>query len=227
MGEIKIIEKDIQALIPIENGKMEGVKTVDARKLHEFLESKQQFSNWITNRIKKFGFIEGVDFVKLNKFIYSDSKPTIEYHLSTEMGKEVSMVENNEKGSQARRYFIACEKQLKNLPIETEIDLLVRSAKLIQQQQKQINEHTGQIKQLEGRLEQNSGFIGFMTVRGMANIRNVKLRLREAITIGKKATKICREVNLETKKVTDQMYGEVNTYPVEVLEEVFDDAFPE
>jgi len=31
------------------------------------------------------------------------------------MSKELSMVENNEKGQQARRYFIACEEKLKKL----------------------------------------------------------------------------------------------------------------
>lgn len=36
----------------------------------------------------------------------------IEYHLTLDMAKELSMVERNEKGKQARRYFIECEKNL-------------------------------------------------------------------------------------------------------------------
>jgi len=46
----------------------EGISTVNARELHQYLESKQDFSNWIKNRIKKYGFIEGQDYVN-NKFI--------------------------------------------------------------------------------------------------------------------------------------------------------------
>jgi len=37
----------------------------------------------------------------------------IEYALSIDCAKEISMVEGNEKGKQARRYFIECEKRLK------------------------------------------------------------------------------------------------------------------
>ena len=33
-----------------------GQKAVSARDLHEFLESKKQFSDWINHRIKKYGF---------------------------------------------------------------------------------------------------------------------------------------------------------------------------
>ena len=36
----------------------------------------------------------------------------IEYHITLDMAKELSMVERNEKGKQARKYFIECEKKL-------------------------------------------------------------------------------------------------------------------
>lgn len=97
--------------------------TVNARELHSFLESKQQFSNWILNRIGQFDFVEGVDFIQLNKYIYSNSKPRIEYFLSIDTAKELSMVENNSKGSQARKYFIGCEKKLKEISVANPIAL--------------------------------------------------------------------------------------------------------
>ena len=46
----------------------EGEQLVSARELHEFLESKQQFVDWIKNRIEKYGFIENEDFT-LHKFM--------------------------------------------------------------------------------------------------------------------------------------------------------------
>jgi phage anti-repressor protein len=42
---------------------------VDARELHLFLESKQDFSNWIKKRIEDCELIEGQDYVTLNKKI--------------------------------------------------------------------------------------------------------------------------------------------------------------
>ena len=37
----------------------EGQQLVSARELHEFLESKQDFTTWVKSRISKYGFIEG------------------------------------------------------------------------------------------------------------------------------------------------------------------------
>ncbi len=89
-----------------------GKKTVDARELHQFLGSKRQFGNWIKQRIEQYDFVENQDFEVYNKFVKNSEggRPTIEYALSIEMAKELSMIENNEQGRVARRYFIECEK---------------------------------------------------------------------------------------------------------------------
>lgn len=39
-----------------------GKRAVNARELHQFLESKQDFSTWIKGRIKKYDFVENQDF---------------------------------------------------------------------------------------------------------------------------------------------------------------------
>ena len=54
-----------------------------------------------------------------------------DYHITLDMAKELAMVENSEKGKQARRYFIACEKQAKQgtLPNQPHPDLLQTQAK--------------------------------------------------------------------------------------------------
>lgn len=99
------------------------IPSVNARELHEFLESKQLFANWISNRINQYGFEENVDFIMVlsteqvfNKIIKNPEslenkggRPTKEYFIALDMAKELSMVERNEKGRQARKYFIACE----------------------------------------------------------------------------------------------------------------------
>ena len=93
-------------------------ETVNARELHSFLESKQDFSTWIKNRIEKYEFVENVDYL-LHKFMEqtpSGAKHKIDYFVSVSMAKELAMVENNDKGREARRYFIECEKKLNSTP---------------------------------------------------------------------------------------------------------------
>lgn len=98
----------------------ETVNAVNARELWAFLESKQEFANWIQSRIKKFGFSEGVDFA-VDKIINGKNAgqfaPT-EYIVSLDMAKELAMVENNAKGRQARQYFIEVEKRSRAAAID-------------------------------------------------------------------------------------------------------------
>ena len=101
------------AIIPIATHN--GQPSVNARDLHAFLEVGKDFSNWIKDRIAQFGFAEDLDFSP----ILAEStggRPSKEYALSLDMAKELSMVERNEKGKQARQYFIACEKALRENP---------------------------------------------------------------------------------------------------------------
>jgi anti-repressor protein len=100
-------------LIKIEENE-DGIKTVNARELHEFLESKQDFSTWVKKRIEKYQFIKGEDFTVFHKKMENLSeggRPLKEYHISIDMAKELSMVENNEKGREIRKYFIECERR--------------------------------------------------------------------------------------------------------------------
>lgn len=86
---------------------------VDARELHTFLQSKQDFSTWIKGRLRKYGFVENMDYL-LHKFVEqlpSGAKHLTDYHLTLDTAKELSMVENNEQGRLARRYFIDMEKK--------------------------------------------------------------------------------------------------------------------
>ncbi|MBF0128049.1 MAG: antA/AntB antirepressor family protein [Magnetococcales bacterium] len=99
----------------------EQVQTVNARELHAFLEVGRDFSTWVQNRIDEYGFVDGLDFVVaegLRSPVSGSSKArpqrTIEYHLTLDMAKELAMVERNEKGRQARKYFIDCERRLKS-----------------------------------------------------------------------------------------------------------------
>ncbi|AGX87658.1 phage antirepressor KilAC domain-containing protein [Candidatus Symbiobacter mobilis] len=93
-------------------------QTVNARDLHSFLEVGKDFSTWIKDRIEKYDFVENQDFVIDSPNLGNQNgrggdRRSLSYHLALDMAKELSMVENNAKGRQARRYFIDCEREAK------------------------------------------------------------------------------------------------------------------
>jgi len=106
------------ALIPVTEGTIQGraQPLCDARNLHAFLEVRQIFAIWIKQRIAKYGFVEGVDFTsfdfskKKNQTGHGGDRRAVEYHLTIDMAKQLAMVQNNERGRQARLYFIECER---------------------------------------------------------------------------------------------------------------------
>ena len=108
------------SLIKIVKSEISGQQkeTVNARVLHQFIESKQQFSDWIKNRIEKYGFVENEDFTihKITNGQNDGKFKPIEYYITLDMAKELSMIENNDKGRQIRKYFIQLERQI-NSPI--------------------------------------------------------------------------------------------------------------
>lgn len=119
-------------------------QTVNARELHAFLDSKQDFSTWIKARIAEYGFIENQDFVLFHNFM-EKGRPRIEYFITLDMAKELSMVERTAKGKQARQYFIDCEKQLQVVPqipqtlseaLRLAADLADEKAALLEEQQR-------------------------------------------------------------------------------------------
>jgi len=102
----------MEALIPI--NKSEGGKdVVSARLLHEYLEVGAKFTDWWSRKLTEYPcFEEKIDFCS----ILSEStggRQSTDYVITLDMAKELSMTEKNDKGRQARRYFIDCEKKLR------------------------------------------------------------------------------------------------------------------
>ncbi len=101
-------EKELLPIVVQENNAL-----IDARLLHQRLKSKQQFSNWIQNRISDFGFESNKDFY--TSLYKSSGRPGMSYLLTLDMAKELAMLERNEVGRNIRRYFIQKEKELRGV----------------------------------------------------------------------------------------------------------------
>ena len=103
-------------LIPVFNGLIQNqpVQLCNARELHTFLDIGKDYSTWIKDRINEYGFIQDEDYFVITE--RTNGRPRKEYHITLDMGKELGMVERNERGRQIRQYFIRCERTLKALP---------------------------------------------------------------------------------------------------------------
>ena len=111
--EFKLIEGEI---VPIyENNK--GERLVNARELHEKLENKRKFTDWIKQRIEQYDFVENQEFLIFSQNCekIGRGRPSIEYYLTVDMAKELCMIENNAKGKRLRKYFIEVEKRYRNI----------------------------------------------------------------------------------------------------------------
>ncbi len=85
--------------------------TVSARDLYEFLEATERFNSWF-DRMKQYGLTEGEDFTSVKSFTVVNNgahKEIDDYQLTIDTAKQIAMLQRNEKGTQARKYFIQVE----------------------------------------------------------------------------------------------------------------------
>lgn len=113
--------------------------TVSARELHEFLGVATQYKDWFP-RMCEYGFIEGLDFCS---FLSESTggRPAQDAAITIEMAKEIAMLQRNEKGKQARHYFIQLEKAW-NSPEK----VMARALKIAETQIKTLSEKITQDK---------------------------------------------------------------------------------
>lgn len=120
---------ELSNLIPISYDNPER-PTVSGRELHNFLEVTTRYNDWF-NRMTEYGFTEGEDYYSFlsNRSDGLAGKPRTDHQLTIPMAKELCMIQRNERGKQARQYFLAIEAQW-NSP-----EAVMRRAVLIAQKQ--------------------------------------------------------------------------------------------
>lgn len=92
-----------------------GEVILSGRELHEFLEVQTPYKKWF-DRMVEYGFIENIDFIVMDKIVQDETvfggvRKMIDHVLKLDMAKEISMIQRNEKGKQARQYFLEIERQ--------------------------------------------------------------------------------------------------------------------
>jgi len=107
---------DDTGLVPIYKDDQDD-NLVNARDLHEGLEIKRQFSDWVKDQIHSLELVENLDW---QSFTPKSDKPlggriSEEYLLTLDTAKHIALASRTDKGKQIRKYFIDVEKKSKNI----------------------------------------------------------------------------------------------------------------
>lgn len=169
MNELIAIRNDVAGL--------RVTQTVNARELHAFLEVGTRFNDWIASRIEQYGFQGFLDYAVFTENQVK-GRPTVEYAITIDMAKELSMVERNEKGKQARQYFLECERRATQvgyvLPqtFAQALRLAAEQQEQIEKQQRVIEHQKPAVQFLENYVEARST----KSLREVAKVLGVKER---------------------------------------------------
>lgn len=132
-----------------------GVTGCNARNVYDYLESKQEFANWIKGRIDKYGFEEKKDFlIILSKS--TGGRPSVEYFVTNDMAKELGMIENNERGRELRRYFIAVEKEAMGTKLPAVPKSFAEALELAARQQRELEVKAVQLELAESTIKESA-----------------------------------------------------------------------
>ena len=211
------------------------VNSVNARDLHEVLESDTKFSDWIKRRLDETDAILNADYI-----IVSQKRETIteygkkasvitEYILTTDIAKEIAMMERNEKGKQVRRYFIEVEKAYKRDKVAvSQLDYMQIQLNYLKEQDRKIHElenRTDEIHKEQLKSKHNINRIlnndNYMTLIAYMNLNGISQKGYHIPSLGKKAKKMSDEQGAFMGAVIDPRYGRINTYSVEILKQLF------
>ena len=163
-----------------------GKKAVSAHELYNFLCENQteSFGRW-WSRNSEYGFVENIDYQRVTFFTQWNNQENVDYALTLDCAKEISMIQRSEKGKIARQYFIACEeramrpldtisrKDLAKMLLESEEEkerLLLTAA----EQERQLKESAPKVEYYDKCLESK----GYLTVNMIAadlGVSHIKL----------------------------------------------------
>lgn len=123
-----------------------------------------------------------------------------------------------------------CDEQIATLLREGKVEVkqkqlspaefLLQQAQLMVDMEKRVTVVEKDVNRLEHNIRRTQTQDHF-TIIAYANMKGIKAKSYNSSSMGKKATRICKERNLVIGKVVDSKYGLINTYPEEVLDEIF------
>lgn len=169
---------------------------VSARDLHKFLDIKTEFSKWCS-RMFEYGFTENEDY-SLVKIGEGSAHNKIDFALTIDCAKEISMIQRSEKGKQARQYFIECEKIAKqsfNPAQLSRIDILQIAMEAEKENQRLLQVVEVQEKKLESKSAKEA-FTDHLTDEEIYTIQSTAIAGRLGLRSANELNKILIELGI-------------------------------
>ena len=199
----------------------DGRNVVSAKELYGALGlSKSHWAKWHVKNIRNNEFaIEGIDYEGFTQEVNGNT--SIDYAITMEFAKKLSMMAKTEKGEEVRNYFIEKERIANNETKQlSQIDLIIQSAQLLKANTEKLEQHDDRIGRLEA--QNITRRTDLFTVAGWGTLQGIQVSIKLASNLGRKASKLCRDRGIEVDTMPDPRFGKVNVYPKEILKEVFE-----
>jgi hypothetical protein len=172
--------------------------------------------------VLKKDFIEGVDYQLLrqnpqqdeknwgghNRIDYFLSVPCLEYFIARKVRSVFDVY---------RQVFHRIAEQK---PLST-LDLLELTIKGMRENQQELQEVKREVLELKARTQTRPDYF---TIVGYGTLHHVSVNLKQAASLGRRASDICRARGIQTDSIADPRFGQVKMYPLEILDIVFEQS---
>lgn len=160
--------------------------TLSGRELHEFLEIKTEYKKWFSRMIE-YGFTENVDYQRVTQKCptLGGVQEIVDHEIKLDMAKEIAMIQRNEKGKQARKYFLEVEKAWNSPEM-----IMKRALEIVNKRVENLQLENTQQKQIIGELKPK------------ADYTDIILKNKGLVTI----TQIAKDYGLSGQALNDKLH---------------------
>ena len=166
--------------------------TVSARDLHEFLGIETRYNDWF-KRMTEYGFTEGTDFYSILSKTSEGGRPATDHQLTIDMAKELCMIQRNERGKQARQYFLQLDRDW-NSPEK----VMARALKIADRKILYLESENARQKQLIGELKPKADYVDtILRNKGLVTITQIS---KDYGMSGRAMNKLLAEMGIQYKQ---------------------------
>ena len=221
-------------LIKVNVENVNGVLVTTSNRVAQELEvNHRDLLDKIDGYVKKFGGAESsAGFYIVGEYTHPQNKQVYRNYLITEKG--IAQLIGGYSAAVPKAFdlnvayineFERMKKALKK-PMSIPEQLLMNAQWMVEAENRlsTVEDSMAGLQKGISRLEHNERRAvtsNHLTVIAYANMKGINAGSYNSSSVGRKATKLCRDRGLLTGTVVDSKYGYINTYPIEVLDEIF------